>query len=116
MKNKKAYKIALNQHEFYNGYDYLRENDQKELRKDLKELNGIKLKEFNNRAIIKPVDNGYILQSYYTEVCKYIDGTFYKTWQGYSATTLKHINIFREYLGLSSIGKHEWIMLETSTN
>lgn len=36
------------------------------------------------------------------------DGQFIKLWRGYSATTMKHINSFRETFGLSKFSKSEW--------
>ena len=65
---------------------------------------------------IKADNNGnLILQSYYTDVCRYNlkSDKFTKTWNGFSVTTLKHINIFRRFLGLKAISKREWIELAT---
>lgn len=53
------------------------------------------------------------LLSYETIVCK-IDknGNFVKTWGGYSATTMRHINSFRLENGLKAISKSEWEEME----
>lgn len=68
---------------------------------------------FNGRACIIPTADGYKLQSYYTDVCAVRGGHFVKTWEGFSVTTLKHINMFRAFVGLSRLTKREWIELET---
>lgn len=104
--------------EHYNGYycsTYMDGNDIKELRqeikKDKKENAGIVLDDFNNRAVIIPTNNGYILKSYYTNVCEIRGGKFIKLWGGFSVTTLKHINAFRKHFNLDTLSKREWIEL-----
>ena len=94
--------------------------DQKDMRKAYKEEkqnNGaFALEGFNGRALIIPGDAGntLVLRSYYTDVCSYNPktGEFYKLWEGYSNTTLKHINIFRSFVKLPQLSKREWIELE----
>lgn len=110
--NRKEYKNKINSMYEYGGQDYLTANEVKEVRKEIRSVDGIILKDFNNRAVIKFIENGYLLQSYYTDVCKVVDGKFIKLWNGYSATTLKHINAFRKYLRLNPINKYVWVMLE----
>ena len=104
--------------EHYNGYycsTYMDGDDIKELRqeikKDKKENAGIVLDDFNNRAVIIPTNNGFILKSYYTEVAEIRDGKFIKLWGGYSNTTLKHINAFCRHFGFNTFSKREWIEL-----
>lgn len=115
MTTRKEYQDALYNHELFNGYDYLENYEIKELRKELKTVKGIRLDGFNNKAIIKPIKSGYILQSYNTNVCAYTNGHFIKTWQGFSNTTLKHINLFRNYINLNTLNKKEWVMLPTES-
>lgn len=99
---------------------YMSNEDIRDLRQEYKAIkadnNGYSLEGFGGRAIIKPDNDGnLILQSYYTDVCRYnlkLD-KFVKTWNGFSVTTLKHVNIFREFLGLKAISKREWIELNT---
>lgn len=97
---------------------YMKPEDIKEMRQDYKEEKrenkAFSLDGFNGRALIIPTESGYILKSYYTEVCKYEGGEFTKMWDGFSVTTLKHINIFREFLGLDALNKREWIELEAA--
>ena len=107
--------------EHWNGYSfypnrYMTPEDQKEMRqvyREEKEDNkAFALEGFGGRAIVIPVTGGYILQSYYTKVAVYRNGEFFRTWNGYSNTTLKHINIFRSFLGLGLLSKREWIETE----
>lgn len=120
----KEYKIARDEHESaselytyekYNGWyvsRHLDTNDLRELRNEYKsdKKNGaFTLDGFNGRAVIVPIDNGYLLKSYETEVAAIVNGEFYKLWAGYSVTTMKHINAFREWYGMHKISKREWI-------
>ena len=53
-----------------------------------------------------------ILISYNTAVCMLDSaGRFVRLWNGYSATTAKHIAAFMSRYGLSGVGKHEWLEL-----
>ena len=108
--------------EHYNGYSfystrYMQTEDLKEMRQEYKELKknrgAFTLEGFGNRALVIPTNDGYILQSYYTEVAKIKNtGEFIKLWDGFSVTTLKHINAFREFAGMDTISKREWIEME----
>ena len=84
----------------------------KEYKEDAKNHNGIKI---DTRAIIIPNNYGSVLKSYYTHVCAIVQGNFYKLWNGYSATTMKHINCYRIMHGLSPISKREWVMMDTTS-
>lgn len=97
---------------YYNRY--MKADDLKEMRQAIKEskkYGGFVLDDFGNRAVIIPTEHGFILRSYYTNVCEIRDGNFIKLWQGYSNTTLKHINAFRRYFKLDTLSKREWIEL-----
>ena len=131
----KEYKQAREEHqeaeelytfEHYNGVSwypsrYMTPEDIRDLRKEYKtekECNrAYAFEGFGGRALIIPKNGGgeLVLRSYYTDVCSYDlqTGLFTKTWNGYSNTTLKHINIFRAFLGLSKLSKREWIEFET---
>ena len=106
--------------ESWNGFSiypnrYMKSQDIKDLRQEYKgikaENGGYSLEGFGGRALIIPDGNKLILRSYYTDVCRYDPKTdkFEKTWNGFSVTTLKHINIFRQFLGFKAISKREWI-------
>lgn len=63
-------------------------------------------KSFYGKAhIIEHDDGTKELQSYNTIVCKLTpDGYFYRIWDDYSATTVRHINSFLSYIGAPRYG------------
>ena len=115
---KAVYKNRLQQHEGMDHFDYLSTEEKTELKHFIKATKGTRLKGFNGKAVIiedkRPGHESYILQSYKTDVCMIKNGNFVKLWEGYSSTTLKHINIFRAWAGLPALSKYDWIMLETA--
>ena len=68
-----------------------------------------RVKSFYGKAKVIEKDGETLLQSYDTTVCK-IDksGEFVRMWEGYSATTMRHINAFIEMFGISGGGKKWW--------
>lgn len=69
-------------------------------------------KSFYSKAVLIENPNGEkILESYGTVVCKVQNGAFRRSWGGYSATTMRHINAFRASCGFSGMNKKEWDML-----
>lgn len=76
-------------------------------------------KSFYGKAKVIEVQNGYYLQSYNTIVC-YMDKPGYndspyqfcKLWDGYSTTTMRHINAFMSFNGTFLGGKKWWDSLE----
>lgn len=135
MKNAKIYKEKRKEHEnaselfdyehynrysFYPSYCMTPENIKdlrSEFKNDIKYRNAFKLSNCNDRAIVICIDNNdgtftYQLKSYTTIVAEIEHGRFKKIWEGYSNTTLKHINRFREWYGMNTISKYEWIMME----
>jgi hypothetical protein len=66
-------------------------------------------KSFYGKAKVIEKDGETLLQSYDTTVCK-IDksGEFVRMWEGYRATTMRHINAFIEMFGISGGGKKWW--------
>lgn len=62
-------------------------------------------KSFYGKAKVIEKDGETLLQSYDTIVCK-IDksGEFVRMWEGYSATTMRHINAFIKMFGISGGG------------
>lgn len=70
-------------------------------------------KSFYGKASVSELDGVLTLTSYTTAVCEYdrSTGTFTRLWGGYSATTQRHVNAFRERLGLTTISKSEWLSL-----
>ena len=72
-------------------------------------------KSFYGKAKVNIDDLGNItLYSYNTKICSINrDNEFIKYWGGWSLTTMRHINSFRERYGLSRITKKEWDKIET---
>lgn len=66
---------------------------------------------FYNRAFIIELPNGVrLLKSYDTIVCGVnTRGHFFRLWNGWSATTARHIDAFkRTFVGGYGIGKKSW--------
>ena len=54
-----------------------------------------------------------VLVSYKTTVASIGgDGSFHRLWDGWSATTGRHVNAFRQSHGMGKISKSEWLKLE----
>ena len=71
-------------------------------------------KSFYNKAKVTELDNGDIeLTSYTTIVARIHNGKFERLWDGYSATTMRHINAFLYVYGIQGGGKVWWENLET---
>ena len=65
---------------------------------------------FYGKAIVTEVDGNKILTSYTTDVARIdSEGRFTRLWNGYSATTMNHINSFRLMNGLNALTKKEWL-------
>ena len=66
-------------------------------------------KSFYGKAILESLDGIVYLRSYGTRVCSIEhSGKFHKIWNGYSATTMRHINAFRDCYNMSKLTKAEW--------
>jgi hypothetical protein len=124
----KEYKARRDEHENanelytyekYNGWyvtRYMDTNDLRTLRNEYKsdkKIGAFTLDGFNGRAVIIPIENGFVLKSYETEVAAIVGGSFFKLWNGYSVTTMKHINAFRYYFGFPGMNKREWVEMDT---
>lgn len=71
-------------------------------------------KSFYGKCAVIERDNGDIeLRSYNTVVCRIRNGKFERLWDGYSATTMRHINAFTLTYGFGNGGKAWWDSLET---
>ena len=72
-------------------------------------------KSFYNKAVVTEKDNGDIeLTSYKTIVCRIRNGKFERLWDGYSSTTMRHINAFLDFYGIKGGGKAWWDKLEVA--
>ena len=70
-------------------------------------------KSFYGKAKVIECKEGRYLQSYDTLVCFVsYGGSFEKLWDGYSATTMRHINAFMRFIGWNVGGKKWWDSLE----
>ena len=66
-------------------------------------------KSFYGKAKVTDYGNGFsVLTSYKTEVAAIRNGRPIRLWDGYSATTMKHVNEFFLQNGINSHGKREW--------
>ncbi len=77
---------------------------------DLPPMGVERAKSFYSKAKVIIKDNGEtVLQSYNTEVCK-VDsaGKFVRLWDGYSVTTMRHINSFLSFMDIPGGGKCWW--------
>lgn len=100
--------------EYYDGHDYLTRCEVSGLRADIqaRKRGGARpLDGCNYRASVRRDGDGVILTSYYTDVARVDSDGFHKLWNGYSVTTLKHVNIFRALFGLAALNKKEWVTL-----
>lgn len=72
-------------------------------------------KSFYGKARITYSGLPYVsLVSYDTTVCSLDLETnrFIRHWNGYSATTMRHVNAFRHYYGLPLLSKSEWLSIQ----
>lgn len=67
---------------------------------------------FYGKAAIEIQNDILTLYSYDVRICKIANGKFYRLFDGYTATTMRHINEFRMQNGLQKLSKKEWLKLE----
>ena len=67
-------------------------------------------KSFYGKAHIlrRTATNDYILRSYETDVAAFSGGKFIRLWNGYSLTTMRHVNSFCKFLQIPGGGKTWW--------
>ena len=65
-------------------------------------------KSFYKKAFIIERNDGIYLKSYDTLVCRITHGVFQLLWDGYSATTMRHINSFLMEFDIAGGGKAWW--------
>ena len=82
---------------------------------ELTPMGNDKAKSYYGKARVIEKDNGEkVLMSYDTEVCKITkSGEFVRLWEGYSATTMRHVNSFLELFDIAGGGKAFWDTLTT---
>lgn len=74
-------------------------------------------KSFYGKACVYIRDDGTrVLRSYKTDVAAILpDGTFRRLWEGYSFTTMRHVNAFAAAYGVDGGGKKWWDALPLDT-
>ena len=70
---------------------------------------------FYGKTKVIEEDKRILLQSYSTIVGYIENGIFHKTYSGYSATTMRHVNSFLDHFNLSGGGKKWWDSLTTES-
>lgn len=66
-------------------------------------------KSFYEKAHVIEKNGEKLLESYNTIVCKIDEnGNFVRMWEGYSVTTMRHINSFLAFYGITKGGKAFW--------
>lgn len=113
---------ALFTYEHYNGFSwypsrYMTTDDMRELRAeqktDIAKYNGVKI---DARAVVLKYDcDCVLLKSYKTIVAAIVGTQFIKLWDGFSVTTLKHINQFLSAYNGATVNKRAWIEMDTAT-
>ena len=74
------------------------------------ELKATTQKSYYRKAFVLQDESGNIfLQSYDTIVCGIVNGEFVRYWDGYSVTTMKHINDFCNLYNIPKMNKKAWI-------
>ena len=71
-------------------------------------------KSFYGKAQVIEIDGKTYLRSYDTVVCGIVDGRFRRFWDGWSATTGRHVNEFSRQFRGKPVNKAEWDEIEVS--
>lgn len=81
---------------------------------DLRPIDGHKSFYGKAHVVLDTEDNTAYLFSYDTIVCTYNANSkvFRRIWNGYSATTMRHVNAFRDFYGMCPLSKSEWTRLK----
>ena len=80
----------------------------------MKELKATTQKSYYKKAYVLKYGNNLFLRSYNTIVCGIVNGKFIRYWDGYSSTTMKHVNDFRMQHGLTHLRKRDWDKISVS--
>ena len=74
---------------------------------------GLRKSFYGNAQICHDVSGIDVLNSYNRPVCMVAhDGRFVRLWDGWSATTARHVNAFRMFHNMPKISKSEWFDLQ----
>lgn len=80
------------------------------------ELKATTQKSYYKKAYVLKDGNNLFLRSYNTIVCGLVDGKFLRYWDGYSLTTMNHVNDFRMQHGLNRLNKKDWNNIPINTD
>lgn len=72
-------------------------------------------KSFYGKAVVYREGSTLVLRSYNTAVIAIYRGRIYRLWNGYSATTMRHINAFLDLYGKPGGGKKWWDALPVAS-
>lgn len=78
------------------------------------ELKATTQKSYYKKAYVLKDGNNLFLRSYNTIVCGIVNGKFIRYWDGYSSTTMKHVNDFRVQHELNRLSKKDWDKISVS--
>ena len=70
-------------------------------------------KSFYSKAVVREFEHGSVLMSYGTPVVAVDEfGKIHRLWDGYSATTMRHVNAFMADMKILQGGKSWWDQLQ----
>lgn len=74
-------------------------------------------KSFYGKAVVREFEHGSVLESYGTPVVA-VDksGKVHRLWDGYSATTMRHVNAFMADMKILQGGKTWWDQLQVEND
>lgn len=72
-------------------------------------------KSFYGKATVLEDNDAVYLKRYNTIVAKIVNGELIKTWDGYSATTARHLHSFCIMYGIRSVDKKTWCSMPVYT-
>ena len=79
------------------------------------ELKSMTQKSYYKKAYVLNDGNNLFLRSYNTIVCGIVNGKFIRYWDGYSSTTMKHVNDFRVQHELNRLSKKDWDEIQVAS-
>lgn len=85
------------------------ENRKKVQKMKISELKATFQKSYYQKAFVLQDNDGNVyLQSYRTIVCGFVGGKLERYWDGYSRTTMNHLNDFMKFINMPQMNKKSW--------
>lgn len=75
----------------------------------------MKFKTYGKNCVTIIHKYGFTIYSYDTPVLRVVNKNYRRLWDGYSATTLKHINMVLFDYGYEKLSKQEWDQMKVET-